>query len=150
MCRVFTLTTNRFVTPLEFAAPESVHEFLHLVHLPLRDDLQRVQPVRSHRRAPLVCCTIVPESNYCSCHWDHRFALTVGLFVGVGVGQRGVNTSVFRLNQVYVGAHTSVGILQYSLGILRYSLNTSVFTWNTSVFTWNTSVFTLRILQYSL
>ena len=55
--------------------------------------------------------------------------------------QRGVNASVFCLNQVYVGAHTSVGILQYSLGILRYSLNTSVFTWNTSVFT-------LRILQY--
>ena len=41
---------------------------------------------------------------------------------------RGVNTSVFRLSQVYVGGHTSVGILQYSLGILRYSLNTSVFT----------------------
>ena len=56
--------------------------------------------------------------------------------------QRGVNTSVFRLNQVYVRAHTSVGMLQYSLGILRYLLNTSVFTWNTSVFTLNTSVFT--------
>ena len=36
--------------------------------------------------------------------------------------QRGVNTLIFRLNQVYVGAHTSVGILQYSLGILQYSL----------------------------
>ena len=47
------------------------------------------------------------------------------------LGQRGVNISVFRLNQVHVGGHISLGILQYSLGILWYLLNTLVFTWDT-------------------